>query len=269
MKQDNPYWCILRILILNLIRRSGSLTGAFLDGEEIPLKNGPRFISKELTELSGLQHYRDEKGQYILDFSFQGSINKFRNIKYRIKWMVQASGLLDLTVKGHYMQGISFDYPEDKIRSVKRLGDGPFRVWRNRMKGTTLAVWEDDYNNTITADPASLYDYPEFKGFFSSLYWAKLLNNDQSSVTVYCHTPYTFLRLFTPETPEAVREGWGSGAMEYPEGDLSFLNAIPPIGTMFKRAEDLGPQSQTETVYGWDSEPVTISLTFDFNPGKE
>ena len=250
-------------------KKSGSLTAAFHDGEEIPLKNGPRFISKELTELSGLQHYRDEKGQYILDFSFQGSINKFRNIKYSIKWVVQACGLLDLTVKGHYMQGISFDYPEDKIRSVKRLGDGPFRVWRNRMKGTTLAVWEDDYNNTITADPASLYDYPEFKGFFSSLYWAKLLNNDQSSVTVYCHTPYTFLRLFTPETPEAVRDGWGSGAMEYPEGDLSFLNAIPPIGTMFKRAEDLGPQSQPETEYGWDSEPVTISLTFDFIPGKK
>jgi hypothetical protein len=132
------------------------------------------------------------------------------------------------------------------------------------MKGTSLAVWEDEYNNTVTADPESLYDYPEFKGFFSSLYWARLMNNDKSSMKVYCHTPHTSLRIFTPETPEAVREGWGSGAMEYPEGDISFMNAIPPIGTMFKRAEDLGPQSQPETVYGWDSEPVRMSLTFDF-----
>ena len=52
--------------------------------------------------------------------------------------------------------------------------------------------------------------------------------------------------------------------MEYYEGDLSFMNAILPIGTMFKKVEDLGPQSQPETVYGWDSEPVSMSLTFDF-----
>jgi hypothetical protein len=132
------------------------------------------------------------------------------------------------------------------------------------MKGTSLAVWEDEYNNTITADPESLYDYPEFKGFFSSLYWARLMNHDKSSITVYCHTPYTFLRLFTPETPEEVREGWGTDAIVYPDGDISFLNAIPPMGTMFKKAEDLGPRSQPETVYGWDSEPVRMSLTFDF-----
>ena len=68
--------------------------------------------------------------------------------------------LLDLDVSGHYMQGITFDYPEEEIQSIRRLGDGPFRVWRNRKKGTTLAVWEDDYNNTITGDPATHYDYP-------------------------------------------------------------------------------------------------------------
>jgi len=245
-------------------KKSGTLLRAVLEGEEIHLKNGPRFITGEKIEPGGLQHYRDENGQYILEFSFQGNISKFRNIQYSIKWVVRAEGLLDLMVTGHYMQGITFDFPEDKIQTVRRLGDGPFRVWRNRMKGTTLAIWEDEYNNTITADPESLYDYPEFKGFFSSLYWARLVNQDKSSITVYCRTPYTFLRIFTPETPEEVREGWGTDALVYPDGDISFLNAIPPIGTMFKKAEDLGPRSQPETVYGWDSEPVSMSLTFDF-----
>jgi hypothetical protein len=245
-------------------KKSGALAGAFFNGKEVHLKNGPRFITEQKMEPSGFQHSLDEHGQYVLEFSFQGSITKFRNIQYGIKWVVRTNGLLDLTVTGHYMQGISFDYPEDQIQSVRRLGDGPFRVWRNRTKGTTLAVWEEDYNNTITSDPAYNYDYPEFKGFFSSLYWARLRNTDKSSLTVYCHTPYTFFRLFTPETPEDVREGWGTDAIVYPEGDISFLNAIPPIGTMFKKAEDLGPQSQPETVYGWDSEPVRMSLTFDF-----
>jgi hypothetical protein len=245
-------------------KKKGTLAGAYMDGKEARLLNGPRFITEQKIEPSGLQHYRDENGRYIVEFSFQGSINKFRNIQYSIQWVVRPNGLLDLNVSGHYMQGISFDYPEDQLQSVRRLGDGPFRVWRNRTKGTTLGVWEDEYNNTITSDPASNYDYPEFKGFFSSLYWARLRNNDKSSLTVYCHTPFTFFRLFTPETPEDVREGWGTDAIVYPEGDISFLNAIPPIGTMFKKAGDLGPQSQPETVYGWDSEPVRMSLTFDF-----
>ncbi len=244
---------------------TGSLARAFNDGHEISLHNGPRFITQQEIKLSNLDHFEDDKGNYIIRFSFQGEITKFRNIQYEIKWTVRADGLLDLDVSGHYMQGISFDYPEENIKSIRRLGDGPFRVWRNRMKGTLLGVWEDEYNNTITADPASGYDYPEFKGFFSSLYWARLTDNDNSAMTVYCHTPYTFLRLFTPETPSQSREGWGSDALICPEGDISFLNAIPPIGTMFKKAEDLGPQSQLETVYGWDAEPVRIKLTFDFN----
>lgn len=245
-------------------KRTGSLARASNKGKEISLYNGPRFLSQREVALSGLDQYEDEDGNYVLKFSFQGEITKFRNIQYEIRWTVRQDGLLGLDVSGHYMQGISFDYPEEHIKSIRRLGDGPFRVWRNRMKGTTLGVWEDDYNNTITADPASGYDYPEFKGFFSSLYWAKLMNKDNSSITVYCHTPYTFLRVFTPETPSESREGWGSDALVCPEGDISMLNAIPPMGTMFKKAEDLGPQSQLETVYGWDAEPVKMRLTFEF-----
>jgi len=246
-------------------KKKGILIKAYLDEKEIPLNNGPRFITKEKIEYSGMHHYADENGQYVLDFYFQGNITKFRNIQYRIKWTVRTNGLVDLTVSGHDMQGITFDYPEDRIQSIKRLSDGPYRVWRNRLKGTMFAVWENDYNNTITGDPTTGYDYPEFKGFFSSLYWAKLMNHDKSSITVYCYTPYTFIRVFTPEIPEYNREGFGIGAVEFPDGDISFLNAIPPTGTMFKKAEDLGPQSQPETEYGWDSEPVMIRLTFNFN----
>ena len=245
-------------------KKTGVLARAFWGEKEIALNNGPRFITREKTELSGIHHYPDENGHYILEFSFQGRVNKFRNIQYRIKWTVRINGLVDLTVSGHYMQGITFDYPEDKIQSIIRLGDGPYRVWRNRMKGTMLAIWEDDYNNTRTGDPTTMYDYPEFKGFFSSLYWARLINNDKSSMTIYCYTPYTFFRVFTPETPEENKAGMGIGAVEFPVGDISFMNAIPPTGTMFKKAEDLGPQSQPETEYGWDSEPVMMRLTFNF-----
>ena len=245
-------------------KKTGSLVDAIRGNTEMALKNGPRFITDQKIAFDGINQYSDESGNYVLEFSYQGDISKFRNIQYSIKWTVRTDGLLDLDVSGHYMQGITFDYPEEEIKSVKRLADGPFRVWRNRMKGTRLGVWENEYNNTITGEPSTGYNYPEFKGFYSSLYWTRLNNWDGSDMTVYCHTPYTFLRLFTPETSKNVRTGWGTDAMEYYDGDISFLNAILPIGTMFKKVEDLGPQSQIKTVYGWDSEPVRISLTFDF-----
>jgi len=245
-------------------KKAGTLVRATLNGKDIPLHNGPRFITNEKNELNNLHHYRDDNGEYVLKFSFQGRQDKFRNVQYEIKWIVRTNGLLDLIVSGHYMKGITFDYPEEKIHAIKRLGDGPYRVWRNRMKGTRLAVWEDDYNNTITGDPASMYDYPEFKGFFSSLYWTRLMNHDKSSMTIYCHTPYTCFRVFTPEIHENTKEGMGIREVEFPEGDLSFMNSISPIGTMFKKTEVLGPHSQPETEYGWDSEPVMIRLTLDF-----
>ena len=245
-------------------KKTGYLTRVISGKQQASLNNGPRFITQQNIEFSGFEQSVDDEGQVILDFSYQGPINKFRNIQYGIKWTIRTDGLLNLDVRGHYMQGITFDYEEQDIKSVQRLADGPFRVWRNRMKGTKLGIWENDYNNTITADPASGYNYPEFKGFYSSLYWARFNDKNKSGMTVHCHTPYTFLRLFTPETPKAVRTGWGTDAMVYYDGDVSFLNAILPIGTMFKEVEDLGPQSQIETVYGWDSEPVRLSLTFDF-----
>ena len=38
------------------------------------------------------------------------------------------SGVVDL-------MGVMFDYPEDKVLSKRWVGDGPYRVWQNRLHG--------------------------------------------------------------------------------------------------------------------------------------
>ena len=48
------------------------------------------------------------------------------------------------------------------------MGDGPYRVWKNRMKGTQFGIWTKEYNNTETGE--SPWIYPEFKGYYSNLY---------------------------------------------------------------------------------------------------
>ena len=106
------------------------------------------------------------------------------------------------------------------------------------------------------------YDYPEFKGYYSNLYWARISDSQDHHFTVYSHTEDLFLRLFTPdEAPQPAKT-----AVSHPSGDLSFMLGIPPIGTKFKEAEELGPQSGK---YYYQKRRVKdgalqIELTFDF-----
>jgi len=36
------------------------------------------------------------------------------------------------------------------VRDLKWLGNGPYRVYKNRLKGGTLSVWQNKYNDAIT-----------------------------------------------------------------------------------------------------------------------
>ena len=100
---------------------------------------------------------------------------------------------------------------------------GPYRVWKNRTKGTTFDVWQKAYNSTETGVS---WDYPEFKGYHDDLYWA-VIQSRQKDFVVATPTQGLFLRLFTPRFENA-----GSASAPFPPGDISFLHAIPPIGTL-------------------------------------
>ncbi len=133
------------------------------------------------------------------------------------------------------------------------------------MKGVQFHVWDKSYNNTITGH--SVYEYPEFKGYYSHLYWARFFRNGEEEFTVYSRSEDLFLRLFTPEeAPDPART-----TVNHPPGDLSFMKGIPAIGTKFKEARNLGPQSR---LYQYRDRRVeggglSVSLVFDFrNSGR-
>jgi hypothetical protein len=181
---------------------------------------------------------------------------------------MQAGGLVDMKLSyqpdGRRIPftGASFSYTEADMKSVKYLGKGPYRVWKNRMKGVNFNVWEKEYNNTITGH--SGFEYPEFKGYYSNLYWAVFRDRQDHQFTIYSRTEDLFLRLFTPEeAPDPA-----GTTLQHPAGDISFMLGIPAIGTKFKEAKELGPQSKE---YHYDSRRVKdgalqIELTFDFRP---
>ena len=188
-----------------------------------------------------------------------------------IIWRLTNTGLLRLEADllnqlrgGFDLLGITFDFPEEKCTGVTWMGRGPYRVWKNRIKGTTFGVWEKAYNNTVTGESFNELIYPEFKGYHANLYWA-VLETTETPITIVSETPNLFFHLFTPQRPKHVL---GGTYPPFPEGNISFLYEIPAIGTKFKQAHELGLRSQQGRAVGYSwkhgEQTYPIRLWFDF-----
>jgi hypothetical protein len=164
------------------------------------------------------------------------------------KWTMLDSGWLklnysiDLRMQTNVV-GVAFDYPEEKMLKKTWLGDGPYRVWRNRLKGVTLGVWETVYNTTETGYKD--WVYPEFAGYCANVRWLKLATTE-GTLTMMIPDENTFVRVGTPKFPEAKLSG--NTMVDFPPGNLAVLRDIPPIGTKFSSAAQGGPQGSTPLV---------------------
>ncbi|NIJ46205.1 hypothetical protein FHR24_002689 [Wenyingzhuangia heitensis] len=250
--------------------KTGLLKEVLINGKVIPLKDGPILLGGK----SKLEDVKvTSKNNKIEITAFFEKKHKYYDWKESkeftqdfFTWTVNSNGILDLHVEIKNKKiveeyfGISFSFPEEEVKGMKWLGDGPYRVWSNRMKGTQFKVWENDYNDSATGEPG--FVYPEFKGFFSSLNWVKLKGNNANGFTVYCHSDLTFLRMLTPKQPADF--GRGAAVNKFPKGDISFVKNIPAMGTKFMEASQSGPQGSLKKYFGNVDEPIVIDLTFEF-----
>lgn len=206
---------------------------------EVSFNGGPTTEGVELSK-NEVKWYRDKNNTLVIE-SISESYPEY------FYWKVHASGLLELEVapnldrlKDISLLGVSFNYPEENIKSMKWLGKGPYRVWKNRIHGTNMNVWEKEYNNTITGESFTNMIYPEFKGYHANTNWVKF-ETSETPFTILIETPNVYLQVFKPGEPQQVR---GDVMPVFPEGDISFLYEIPAIGTKFTSSEDLGPTGQ-------------------------
>jgi hypothetical protein len=165
-----------------------------------------------------------------------------------VRWRLDANGWLQLEYRyrrtgNHDYFGVGFDYPEANVRGLTWLGDGPHRVYKNRLRGVSTDVWTKQYNNTATG--ATGFQYPEFKGYHARTYWAAL-STTEGTITMVAAEEGLFLRLFTPAVgPDPI-----TATAPYPSKGLSFLDGIAPIGNKFHSAGALGPESQPNVATG-------------------
>lgn len=209
----------------------------------LSFKDGPVLVSGQAKAVS-VKHYR-EGHIAVVEASCNG------DLKY-IKWKMDKSGWLEMdyayALSGDQpFAGISFSYPENFVLGVKWLGKGPYRVWKNRLQGTTYGVWKNRNNNTQTGSYP--WRYPEFKGYYADVTWMEM-NTVEGKFYMSFPTEDQYVRLF---------DFYGlTGAKPHPDlpvGDISFLDAIPPIGTklalnMTTDTKGLGPQSELNHLSG-------------------
>lgn len=158
--------------------------------------------------------------------------------------------------------GFTFSYPEEKVKGMEWFGRGPYRVWRNRIRGANYGIWNKEYNNTMTGAGFENMVYPEFKGYHGNVYWSTLITTEQP-FTVYSESDGVFMRVFTPAEPADNKTDWSANP-EFPEGDISFLYEIPAI-RCFKPVSQQGPKSQPSNIrIKKGDEGVSMNLWFDF-----
>ena len=133
--------------------------------------------------------------------------------------------------------GLGFSYPESKIKSANFIGNGPYRVWGNRMEGVGFGLWQKEFNNTQTGYSFDSLVYPEFKGFYSDFHALQIFTED-GEIDIRSNTPNLFLSLFKPQYPDDSTPGIKPVQTV---SDIAFLYKIPAIGTKFHTAEEMTP----------------------------
>ncbi len=233
--------------------QTGYLTSVVKNNKPVSFSDGPALAGIKQS-LKSFSHQTNVDGTYIVEATYTG------DAILNAKWIFKPG--VPVKLEYSYTQtapanfyGITFNVDESKITGIKWLGDGPYRTWKNRLKGVSTSVWQKKYNNTITGET---FDYPEFKGYYANMYWAKV-QAGESSFTVYTDKTGLFLQLLQPAKPKTVFIPHVNPP--FPEGNLGFLDAIAPIGNKFRPASTMGPQSQlNEPLSGI----ISGNLWFDF-----
>lgn len=239
-------------------KKTGLLSGvANAASNALLFRNGPVLVGGN-ARFNTIKAIADGNNKSI-EATYDGALQYAR-------WTMYPGGWVSLDYAYHLqdtvaLAGISFSYPENFVLGAKWLGKGPYRVWKNRLQGVTNNVWENMYNNTQTGSYP--WNFPEFKGYFADITWMEL-NTVEGKFLVASQEPGLFVRLF---------DFYGlSGVVPHPAlptGDISFLDAIPPIGTKLAlnisaNTRNLGPAGEFTKLQG----PVKRRLWFYFGLPK-
>ena len=250
-------------VVLN--KNNGLLVSVKNGKGELPFNNGP-VLQEGVNNFKSFKQYK-ERSNLVLEsaFSQEESYNT-------LKWIVYPSGWIKLEVKyfpsAYFTNfaGVTFSFPEKEIQFVTYMGDGPYRVWKNRLKGNQFGVWSKTYNNMETGEAPWIY--PEFKGYHSNFYRGTFFTKT-NRFTIATENESLFLRLFTPAWKT---DQWHNYEPLFPSGDISFMQGISSIGSKTQRNETTGPMGSKNIFYDYEKDPsraLQLNLYFNFSADQQ
>jgi hypothetical protein len=228
----------LRGIKFTAARRGNRTLDGTIDAEA---PKGLNLVYKELPLDSRLRSFatRSEGGDAVVEASYFGALQK-------VLWRISPNGDIRLEYEYAYdgvveLMGVKLDYPEANVRSMRMLAKGPYRVWQNRLHGTTLDVWSNDYNDPI---PGETFTYPEFKGYYSAWRWV-VFATTEGSITLRNEGSHdSYFGVFTP------RDGRDEILYQLPQTGLAVLDVIPAVRNKVNATDLIGPSSQAQHVSG-------------------
>jgi hypothetical protein len=275
-KTDTFYTVSTGSLRLKFNVQTGELAEVMRGNKKLSFSNGPRFVAfrrsdrsmdvfynhddevaktKErlYTDISGtskLTHFSavETKGSITVTADYFGNMTK-------AVWTITSDGKVALDYEYRYdgvveLMGIQFDYPESQMQSKRWLGNGPYRVWQNRLQGPTLDVWQNNYNDPI---PGESFLYPEFKGFFSQWRWVEF-GTSEGTFRMGNQTPNSYLGVYKP------KDGRDAQLYTFPEMGIAVLDVIPAVRNKVNSTDLNGPSAQAH----WANGPQKGRIEFDF-----
>lgn len=254
-------------------KKTGYLMGVSVDGRKLSFGKGPRFVAAKRADRSedGFYNHDDKqafqkKTQYTVyadhgafaGFTYSDSTlvaNYQHGSLEQVIWRFLADGGVYMDVRSNFfgvvdLIGICFDYPESIMKSKQWVGQGPYRVWQNRMDGPQYGLWQNDYNDPI---PGESWEYPEFKGYFSNVSWMKF-NTTEGQIGV--EGLGLKVGVYTP------RDGRDHILYNLPETGISVLKAIPAVRNKVNTTDLNGPSAQPY-VSKWGNLRESVILHFD------
>jgi autotransporter-associated beta strand protein len=233
---------------------TGVINSLTVSNAPVSFTGGPAPVAGPAWVVTSITNYTDGTNYYVAVNSLASPTNAFL-------WTLRPDGWLKLDYQywlagPQDFMGITFNYPGNQVTAMNWLGQGPYRVWKNRSAGQEIFTHTKSYNFPWTGQstnygtgygmPTTQWTYPEFEGYHGQLYWATLQTTEQP-ITIVTPTTNLFLRVLTPpstDQPDSYLDA------PFPSGEISLLHGISAMGNKFDLPADTGPAGQTNVATG-------------------
>lgn len=235
-------------------KKNGSLTKVYCGKRDIPFI-GPFLAGVDSMKLTDFKHI-EKDNVHTVEVTYKGE-----NYLW-VRWTLKTGDLPKMEYQYSIAKGpsdyvgINFKYPEEKIVGMKWMGRGPWQVWKNRLKGQQIGIWEKSNRVSATGEPPK---NAEFKGWHSEIYWIQFQTN-MGNFTIYTDQSNLYLQLFNP-----LQAGMASNDFANPpfpdNGNIGFMHNISGLGK-YRATESASVSKSLKSVKSDD--PLSGTLWFDF-----